>query len=152
MKYIKLFEAFFDNIGSIYIKGKMYDFRIPELYNFIKLKNYKIEELDVKKLYKNCLTNDFKNITIKKGNKWVKFEDLPKKEQDRIIDDENKQIDKSSLIYPIIIIKQKNENTIIDGNHRLKKAFNIGSDKIKSYIIPEKDILDAIENKELTTV
>ena len=152
MKYVKLFEAFFNNIGSISINTKMYDFRIPELYNFIKTKNYKIEKLDVKKLYKNCLTNDFKNITVKKNNKWIKFEDLPKKDQDEIIDDENKQIDKSSLIYPIIIIKQKNENTIIDGNHRLKKAFNIKADKIKAYVIPEEDILDAIKNKELTTV
>lgn len=43
---------------------------------------------------------------------------------------------------------KKNYN-IMDGNHRLKKAQDLSKKTIKSYVIPEQDILDSIKNGDL---
>jgi len=51
-----------------------------------------------------------------------------KKDLDRVL--------KADLNYPIIIVKKKGElSYILDGNHRMKKAIEIGADTIKSKIL-----------------
>jgi len=51
-----------------------------------------------------------------------------KKDLDRIL--------KADLNYPIIIVKKKGElSYILDGNHRMKKAIEIGADTIKGKIL-----------------
>jgi len=51
-----------------------------------------------------------------------------KKDLDRIL--------KADLNYPIIIVKKKGElSYILDGNHRMEKAIEIGADTIKSKIL-----------------
>ncbi len=53
---------------------------------------------------------------------------IVKKDLDRIL--------KADLNYPIIIVKKKGElSYILDGNHRMKKAIEIGADTIKSKIL-----------------
>lgn len=51
-----------------------------------------------------------------------------KKDLDRIL--------KADLNYPIIIVKKKGElSYILDGNHRMKKAIEVGEDTIKVKIL-----------------
>ena len=51
-----------------------------------------------------------------------------KKDLDRIL--------KADLNYPIIIVKKNGElSYILDGNHRMKKAIEVGEDTIKAKIL-----------------
>lgn len=86
-------------------------------------------------------------VTIKDVIKHLKDKDIPVKSVkvselkplliDQDYDEENKdRVDKSSLKYPIIVIKSKgNYKSILDGNHRLYKAIKSKLKTIKIQVI-----------------
>jgi hypothetical protein len=55
----------------------------------------------------------------------------------------------ADLKYPVILTVDKNDKikSIIDGNHRVKKAHMKGIKNIKAYKIPERDIENLTEKQ-----
>jgi len=93
------------------------------------------------------LDDDDIKVTIKEVIKHLKDYDVPIKSVkvselkplliDQDYDEENKdRVDKSSLKYPIIVIKSKGKyKSILDGNHRLYKAIKSKLKNIKIQVI-----------------
>ena len=137
-------------VATCTIKGQNYSFKVKNLYDFIRLKNYNVVDLNVKEVGKfgNFDDDNRENLLIrdKITLKWIKYDDLPKDKQKEFDDRENIRIDSTNLKYPIIVcINDKKEYNIMDGNHRLKKAQKLHKETIKAHIIPEQEIIDSIK-------
>ncbi|NOT91990.1 MAG: ParB N-terminal domain-containing protein [Ferruginibacter sp.] len=103
--------------------------RIDSLIRFAQ-NNCKEELIDVKFIY-GCVDWEclYKNLSKKSIREHEKIH------MSIIID--------VSLSYPIIVAKNKNESVykVIDGLHRVKKAYLLRLKFIKAYIIPETILL-----------
>lgn len=57
---------------------------------------------------------------------------------------EQRKVDEASLDYPIDILENKGRWLILDGIHRLAKAYQKGDKKIKARIIPRERLSEII--------
>jgi disulfide oxidoreductase YuzD len=129
-------------------KGKI-EANVGELVKFIKNGKYPIKDYNVKELYDLGFgkhisdPNYLKTVNIfdKKTNKWVKFYDLPEEKQKAQIEIFKKRIMKSNLKYPLLVAEDDGKpGALVDGNHRLEKAYLTKQAMIKGYVIPWNDL------------
>ena len=131
-----IFGATVDNTE---IEGK-----VSDLIKFIKNNHFPVEEFDVKNLYKTAGWHEMKNVTVN----GKKYKDLSKEEK-ADFDEENKgAIMNANLKYPIIVTKNdKGKIDVLDGNHRVEKAYILKRDKIKGIVVPKEDIIKNFKKK-----
>ncbi len=59
--------------------------------------------------------------------------------------DHQKKIEEANLNYPIYIIRRKGKWVVLDGLHRLAKAYKLKQEKIKAMIVPESKISELLK-------
>ncbi|MFA4942108.1 MAG: ParB N-terminal domain-containing protein [Patescibacteria group bacterium] len=62
---------------------------------------------------------------------------------------EQKNVEKSDLSFPIDVLENKGRLLILDGIHRLAKAYQQGDKKIKVRIIPRERLSEIIVSDEI---
>lgn len=138
-----------DIVGaSIPNKGQI-EANVGQLAEFIKKGNYPEKEYIVKELYSlgsgkhSTDKESLKDVQVfdKETDKWVKFPELPKEKQDKFLEEQKARIMKSDLSYPIIVGEDEKDKTVVDGNHRLEKAYLTKKQTIKGIAVPWKDLL-----------
>ena len=134
-----------DHKAGIKIDGKDLEIDVNDLVKFAK--KYPIKKVSVKSLRnKFGMWHKTKGITISLDGKWVKWEDLSDEQKKKQKEITKQDIMKVDLKYPIILSTKNNEVTsILDGNHRVEKAYLTDVKELKAYFIPEKDILNKYE-------
>lgn len=134
-----------EGVCGVKIGKKEIEMKISDLVEFAK--KYDIEDIDLDKLHHKGL---WKDDTWKKGgvlkpagsDKWLKWKDLSDEQKKDMEEEVKTTIDRANLKYPIIIAKSKRgKMTIVDGNHRVEKAYKLGKDTIKARVIPDEDLL-----------
>lgn len=134
-----------EGIFGTTIGGKNIEANIGDLVKFAK--KYDVGDIEVDKLYHKGL---WKGDTWKKGgmikpegvDKWIKYKDLTDKQKEEFEKEVGTTIDKANLKYPIIVSRgKKGKLTILDGNHRVEKAYKLKKNIIKARVIPEEDVL-----------
>jgi hypothetical protein len=114
---------------NVTVNGYNVDTSVNELINFVE-NRYPISTLNVKILHN--------------GIKWEEL--LPKQQTIKgkeIVKYHIRIINFVELHYPIIVVSDLNGKIIeiLDGVHRIKKAFLLKRKKIRAYIIPESDLI-----------
>jgi sulfur carrier protein ThiS len=141
---------------------KYYMWDIKEIIDFAQ-KNYKVENVKVNDLIDRSLFKDVQNLKPVQGmyvshnGELVPESELPEEELKKQRQDSMYFVMESDLSYPIILIGHDNDDggrwqpykyTIVDGNHRVKKAKILDKEYIKAYIIPENDVIETFEPYE----
>ena len=132
------------------IRGKTFEFNVGKIIDFAK-KNYQSQIVNLNDIYELTFFKSVQNLDVIDKNaevningEWKKESELSKEELKKFRDEQIEIINMSNLRYPIILT-QNNRGRIVgilDGNHRVKKAKQLGKDSVRAYIIPEKDILN----------
>lgn len=115
---------------KIIIQNESIQGNINNLINFVN-DNYSINDISVKILHNMVKWEKYYCDLSPKGRKLFEYQHM-------------EMIIKSDLSYPIILTSNSNGEitNIIDGLHRIKKAYMLNKTIIKSYIIPETDLLN----------
>jgi hypothetical protein len=124
VKYIYIMVHTYSDSNKIYSVDMMLAY-----INIFKPKNL-ILEINIDD-YSNTL--DYKGWSSKKTNLFYSPMDVIT--QPKQYKEEYKKITQANLKYPIIIDKK---NNIIDGVHRLSKAYLLGKKKIKAYFFNDQ--------------
>jgi len=124
---------YLDTKFKIYITDKCIEGDVSKLISFID-NIYPIEYIDVRLIYN---TVDWKGY----------YKDLSDKEKKRLDKIHMRITLKSDLNYPIIVTVNVDGKitSILDGLHRIKKAYMLKIGTIKTYVIPEIDLLSFFE-------
>lgn len=96
--------------------------------------------IDVKSLLK---TLEYKGWGDPKQNIYYSPFNVIENPKNKIYKDEIKRIKKADLTYPIIL----NNNDVIDGVHRLTKAYLTKQKKIKAYVFTKRQMNKFLINK-----
>ena len=96
--------------------------------------------IDVKSLLK---TLEYKGWGDPKQNIYYSPFNVIENPKNKIYKDEIKRIKKADLTYPIIL----NNNHVIDGVHRLTKAYLTKQKKIKAYVFTKRQMNKFLINK-----
>lgn len=101
---------------------------VGELIEFVTTK-YTIETIEVKLIHRTVNWNKF-------------FKDLSKREIAQLDNFHMRLVVNSDLKYPIIVTSniEGRLGEILDGFHRVKKAYMLRKKTIKTYIVPEIDL------------
>lgn len=125
--------------------------KVEDLMNFVVSKKYPLKIYNVKELYdlgggKHVKDDKYWNnvqIWYPKINDFIFFYDLPEKFQENYKSILLDRIMRSNLSYPIVVAEIDNKPvSVIDGNHRLEKAYLFDKKELEGYAVPWKELLD----------
>ncbi len=128
LKFLVIKQKFNRNPLDNPIKDLPFKCTIGELINFVSTKLV-VVDVEVEYLHDKINWNKF-------------FEKKSRREKNKLDDFHMRLVVNASLEYPIILKSDSVGNVIgiLDGYHRLKKAYLLKKKTIKSYIVPLKDL------------
>ena len=146
MKFINAIPK--SNVAHGFLKDKEYEISIRDLVSY--LKNFPIQQINISSLDHLKTWDDFENITVMKKGHWIKFNDLGSKNQDKHKKKIEKDVMKTDIRYPIIVIVNNGKvDAILDGNHRVQKAKLLGVKSLPAHILGNEDIEKYLETKNV---
>jgi len=115
-------------------------YSIDMMFAYINIYKPKSKYVNVKSLLKNL---EYKGWGVPEKNIRYSPLDVIKSPTKKIYKNQIERIEKANLEYPIIL----NEDDIVDGFHRLTKAYLINKKKIKAYVFSKTDMEKFLINK-----
>lgn len=119
-----------NNKFKISISNKLIEGDVKKLIHFVEQNKYPVIEIDLKYIY---------NIVNWQGF----YKGLSKKQKQKYDNFHFGIIVNTNLNYPIIVSANSEGNitNVLDGLHRIKKAYSLKKTTIKAYVVTENDLL-----------
>ena len=115
-------------------------YSVDMMFAYINIYKPKSKYIDVKPLLK---TLEYKGWGNPQKNIYYSPLDVIKNPKNKKYKDEIERIEKANMKYPIILDK----NNVVDGFHRLTKAYLSNKKKIKAYVFSKKEMNKFLINK-----
>lgn len=124
--------------------------KVEDLTNFIISQKYSLKTYNVKELYDMGSGKHIKDekyweevlIWYPKANDFVLFYDLPEDFQTNYKSNLYDRVMRSKLEFPLVVAEIKNNPvSVVDGNHRLEKAYLFDKEELQGYSVPWNDLL-----------
>lgn len=120
-EWLKLKESHFNQ--SSYVRNDLgISYNVPNLAEWAK-KNIKPILMPIEEIQKKYIASKGLFINVEEGEEW------------------HKRSMNADLNFPIILLKQKDGRfDIIDGNHRVWKAWKTGAKNIQAYVLDAENL------------
>lgn len=149
----KVTKKYLSDICSVIINDIEYQLNENELIDFFHYKNIKSQYIIIDDLYKYSTIYDLNKCKVKNkftDNKWINYDKLSKKTQEKTYNLQEDRISRGNLKHPIIVVLFNNgDYEILEGNHRTIKAKRTKQDTINAYVLKEDDLLDFINGGKI---